>query len=508
MTSTAAAIGAFDTVAVPTIDPYTRTRIERKRLWRKLNAVSQPATPTQMTKYGKMQKTVFNGVLPPSNNLHFSMNPVTLTRENQHLLDPQGFFTAKADGLGGLVVWTTTANTTSDDAPCDTILFITRNNEVRAIHNVPMLADKPAIMDGEMCLCRTRPSNDELERVKSGFNIFNADYMDYFTYLDAQAIQQHGVEYDLACDEHQQQYDHHYELVCAVFDLIFYGGKCTSFMYRDRITMLHELLETIFVRSSVPSRKRLAAIQHSLERIGGFDQIPIHLFLKPVVPMNCVASGLHAVPPSLIGARIDGVVFMSAEQPYECSTFSPAVLKWKPPHMQTVDFTAVRRVIDSTGETVYSLYIMLGNGDLVKATEHVLDDTNVAQRLLAQYSNTQRVLVPSWKTTEEPEKILVLECQPVIAGGQNLSGASARAALQRKLWWRPIEWREEKTRPNSRANYEGVCNALLNPITESDIIAIIQNKQVAGTGAQPQPLQQSETVPIDAPQIEQAALMD
>lgn len=494
---------SLDAVHVPKISSYTRTRIERKRLFRKLLQVSETPTPTQLAKYGKMKHNVLGSADQPS-QLYFSMNAVTLTKENQHLLDPRGYFTAKADGLGGLAVWTATSATESDDNKRSTMLFITRNGEARAIPCVPLFVDKVAIIDAEMCLCRRKLSNDEFHRVTNGFNVHNDDYLDYYTYRDEAAIREHGAQYDIASDEHQAQYDEQYELCCAAFDIMFYTSKCLGLKYADRIGVLHEILETDFVKPTVARRKRMVAIEQVVSAIGGPEKIPLRLFLKPVLPIHCINSAFHALPQSMYGVRVDGVVFMRADQPYSVE-FSPHVLKWKPPHAQTVDFTVVRVDAPEGGDDDddnrhYALCIMQGGGELQIVSTHVLDDTPVAALLLRVYANTKQALLPAWRLTGPREPINVLECQPVIAGGANLPGASDRAALQRKLWWRPIEWRQEKSRPNSRANYEGVCKALLNPLTEDDLVALIKASSTNATTGDVVPANADDLVPIDLPQ--------
>jgi hypothetical protein len=507
---------AFDTIRVAPIDPYTRTRIERRRLWRKLDAVSAPASEEQLLRYAKLKRTII-GLGDDASQIYFGMNPITLTCENRDLLDPQGFFTPKADGLGGLAVWCSTLGSEKPDAPSDTMLFITRNNQVRSIKNVPLFVDTMVVLDTEMVLCRKKLSSNEHHRLTSGFNVYEEDYLDYYSFLDAEALAAYGAAYDISSDEHQARYDNLYELCCAAYDCIFYKSKCIKLHYRDRITAVNEILETNFVRPTVAGRRRMMAIQKSIDRIGGPENIPLRLFLKPVVPMHCISSGFHALPDSMFGVRVDGVIFMRPNQTYDFA-FTPGVLKWKPPHSQTVDFTAVRirrhhqrsnENMDDDGdgddERKYVLCIMNAKKELVKVTEHVLDDTHVADDLLRRYANTEKALLPAWKINEEREQLHVLECQPVIAGGRDLHNLSARQALHRKLWWRPIEWRQEKTRPNSRANYEGVCNALLNPLTEADIIALIREKS---SGAPIEPIAREQLVPIDLPVAEVADLMD
>ncbi len=514
---------AFDLIQVPKINSYKRTRVERARLWRKLERVSKSATDAQTARFGKMRQNV----LGPGNHSqlgnYFSMNAVTLTRENQHHIDPRGFFTMKADGVGGLAAWTANSTTETADNPRTTMLFVTRDGAVRAIPFVPLFVDKLVVMDAEMCLCRKKLSNDEFWRVTNGFNVHNKDYLDYYTFRDAEALKTHGMDYDIACDAHQMQYDDLYELCCAVFDIMFYGTKCLSLKYPDRIALINETLETDFVKPTVARRKRMVEIERVVATIGGHEMTPLRLFLKPVVPIHCINSAFHALQPSMYGVRVDGVIFMRSDQPYTVG-FAPHVLKWKPLHSQTVDFTIIREAsIDGAGGAVddddnatYTLCIALSNGGLVKVSQHVLDDTSVAMTLLRDCTNTSQALLPEWRLVGGTrEKFKVVECQPIVAGGADLPGANDRSSLQRKLWWRPIEWRVEKEQPNSRANYEGVCRALLNPLTEDDLIALIKNSNLpppAPAGATPVPASVSvnveELAPIDLPLDEAPEILD
>ena len=484
------ATAAFDSVHVPTIDSFKRTRIERRRLWRKLGAVSVAPTPIEVQRFGKLKKAILGAQDDARGSNYFSMNAVTLTSENLHLLQPNGFFTPKADGLGGLAAWVTTSKTETASERRHTMLFVTRDGTLRALQNVPLHDDKAAVIDAEMCLCRKKLNADEFWRVTNGFNVHTQDYLDYYTFLDAQAIALHGAHYDITGDEHQAQYDDLYEMCCAAFDCLLYGTKCAALTYRERIAVLNDALDTVFVQLTVPRKKRLEAIQRSLEQIGGADKIPVRLFLKPVVPMHCIHSGFHALPPVLYGVRVDGVVLMRSDQMYTVG-FAPEVLKWKPSHAQTVDFTIVACETDD-GEVEYRGCITGSGASLLVVTTHILEDTDVAQSLLSSYSCSQRVL--NLRQTEE--RVYVLECQPVIAGGggADAPGTSAKAALQRRLWWRPIEWREEKTFPNARANYEGVCKALLNAISENEIIAAVRAAGTTSTVVAPA----STNTPMDA----------
>lgn len=504
---------AFDSIEVPTLSSYKRTRVERARLWRKLEQVSREPSEAQLARFGKMRANVLGGTGgATSSSTYFSMNAVTLTRENQHHIDPRGYFTMKADGVGGLAVWTANTQTESEENPRTSMLFVTRDSRVRCIANVPLVADKLVIMDAEMCLCRKKLNTDEFWRVTNGFNVHERDYLDYYTFLDAEALKAHGLAYDIACDEHQARYDSLYELCCAVFDIAYFSSKVVGFKYADRVLLINDILETDFVKPTVARRKRMAEIERVVEKIGGHDRIPLRLFLKPVVPLHCINSAFHALQPSMYGVRVDGVVLMRADAPYTPG-FAPHVLKWKPLHALTVDFTVVREsAAHDASECVYTLCITMPGGTLARTSTHVLDDTSVAAQLLEQYSNTTRVLLPTWQQASSArERVHVLECQPVLAGGGNLAGASARQALQRKLWWRPIEWRSEKTSPNSRSNYEGVCRALLNPLSEDELIALVKNSAPVVGAAQPTAavLPNSETlVPIDEPQIEPTDIMN
>lgn len=529
----------------PPLDRHQRANAERKRLWRILRGVSHEPTEKQTAKFKHLMKNIRKTGEPSDEStatstssvavsrLHHTMNPITMTCDNIHRIDAtDGVFTVKIDGINALVAWTSTVTNETDVDRRDTMVYVSRENILYAVDHMPLFFDtKQAVFEAEWVLCKKRMSMDEIERNRTGFDIHSEDYLDYPTYLDADALAKFGSEFDLACDAHQAQYDHEFELCCVAFDCLWLGLPCASLSFMERIKFVKEVTETPFVQLTVACKKRLVQVSEGVKHTGGADKITARFFLKPMVQMNCIGSAFHALPPCLFGMRTDGLVFYRGDVTYEFG-FSEGVMKWKPLHCQSVDGTLIQ-YLDEDGNTIMSMHVINRNGAFKSISTHILDDTETARSLISKYTNTQAVLrlsapnqnaqkraqansgikrqqkTPHQReiqrqneqaivtTNSGVEKVYVLEFEPVIidtslaapmtednfrnrdGGITNAAGmriSQAVAQLDRSLWWRPVMFREEKSWPNAVMNFESVYKALLYPVTKEMIVAQVKAK--------------------------------
>lgn len=454
-----------------TIDKYTRQQIERRRLLRIYQVLSREATELELERLQALVRTV----QPKSDagKYFLGMHAVTLMHENKHQLDLSGYASLKADGvhchlarvnlktppqqptgaviMGGkgeileFVDFEPIEPPPPEIERTDSVLFITRDNKVRAIDRVLLHNENKRVMlDGELCLRKIHMSEEERLRINSAHNVHYKDYLDYYADADEQAAAD-GV--DICSDEHQQRYDEHYELVYAAFDCIVVHTRQVSRSYLQRATLVHNMTESSITQDTTAAfRRRMDAVRRAVEYAGGDDQFQLTVFLKPMWSVKDIRAAMHAVPACMQGIATDGVIFNPNDSAYEPGKSNARLLKFKVHH--TADFH-----VQHTGSNSYDLYVQDADSELSVVSHNLLTDTPAARALV-------RAHVP---TGELARRRCILECE----GVHDEHGA---------LWWRPVQHRSEKKKPNSRQNYEGVLTALANVLDEDALIDYVVRK--------------------------------
>lgn len=458
---------------VDSIDSSMRPYIERARLLRMLAAMSREPSENEMERLRALVKAICPKARP--GQLFVGMHAVTLTQENKNELDVHGFASLKADGvhchLARVNLRTDMVDAAGEQREqtaaelierYDAVLLVGRDNSVRAIDRVLLLNENKRLMlDGELCLRKIKLSDEERLRVNSSFNVHQRSYLDYYGYAD-EAAARAGV--DITSDQHQSQYDKYYELVYAAFDCLFVHARSTGNKYLERITLVHNVTETLLTQTATPAyRKRRLLIDKMVEYAGSRFQLTV--FLKPTWPVKDCAAAMHAVPAAMQGIATDGVIFNPNDSAYTSSA-NPRLLKFKPHH--TADF---RFMIDSVGQIV----VQVTNTEDAGANESATL-SKVLSQVRADTPNARRLIeaTPTWKMACRP---YILECEAII------ESVPGQPTTIRDVWWRPVHHRSDKRKPNTYANYKGIVEALLHPMPEQAVIEHVLAKLAAESTA-------------------------
>lgn len=454
------------------IDRYARQQIERRRLLRIFESISREPTELELERLQSLVKTLQPRAEP--GKYFVGMHAVTLMHENKHMLDLTGYASLKADGVHchlarvNLKTFTpadpNTGEVVEEAAPpierTDAVLFITRDNRVRAVDRVLLHNENKRVMlDGELCLRKIHLSEEERLRINSAHNVHYKDYLEYFADADEQAA---AAGIDVQSDEHQRRYDEHYELVYAAFDCMVVHTRQVSRSYLQRTTLLHNMTESSITQDTTAAfRRRMDAVRRAVAYAGGDDQFQLTVFLKPMWSVKDIRAAMHAVPACMQGIATDGVVFNPNDSAYEPGASNARLLKFKVHH--TADFA-----VQHTGSNCFELYVQESDGQLAVVSHNLLTDTPAARALVRRH-------VPTG--TGVPRMRCILECEGVRhTGGDDDDGA---------LWWRPVQHRSEKKKPNSRQNYDGVLMALSNVLDEEALIDYVVRKLRGGDAPLP-----------------------
>lgn len=431
-----------------------RPLIERRRLMRIFERMAREPTSGEHERLRALIKVCNPGVR--AGDLFIGMHAVTLTHDNKEQLDVEGFASLKADGLHCHLARVNLSTpqqsqpngTESTEAPpagperLDTALFITRDHRVLAVDRVLIHNDnKRLLLDGELCLRKIHLSEDERLRINSAHNVHVSNYLDYYANAD-EAAALAGI--DIASDEHQAQYDDYYELVYAAFDCLLITTRQMNRDYLQRITLVHEMTETMMTQTATAAlRRRMAQIKRAVDYAGGPDQTQLTVFLKPTWSVKDIRAAMHAVPSCMQGIATDGVIFNPNRCAYVVGT-NARLLKFKPHH--TADLAFVR----DSKDNALSICVTAEGGALTKVLTQILTDTPSARRL-----------------SEMRGSPLIFECEAV------MRDAGSTVA---DIWWRPLQHRSEKKAPNSYETYQSVVRAVLRPLDEEAVVDYVRQR--------------------------------
>ena len=446
--------------AVALIDSDTRKRIEKSRLARLIGQQARRPTEGEMERLGRMVRAVE----PSTSGPFVGMHAVTLVRANLGALDRQGIASLKADGLHAHAAFVNCELALEQLRPAerrDTVLFVMRGAvgalpQVFAVDRVFHRSQRPVLLDGELCLRKTRLSPDECRAIKSGQNVHTRPYLQYPSATDAQA---HADGTDITSDAYQSVYDAHFELVYAAFDCLYLNRMAqTNKPFADRIALVRTLTETSpIVDQTKRFREGVDQIRAAVEYAGGTDQFSLRVFMKPTFPIEHARAAMHAVPACMHGIGTDGVVFNNATDTYVVGT-NERLLKWKPEH--TADLVVLR--VPATSDLLPCRFVLCAQnqGVLIPVSDRLLLDTPEARHLVEQYSIENKSLAGA----------TVLECVGVYVStgwaGVNPGGVA----------WRPTHVRHEKQAPNSVQTYENVQAAVADQLDEQAIVAYLTTK--------------------------------
>ncbi|KAF2875305.1 mRNA-capping enzyme subunit alpha [Massariosphaeria phaeospora] len=151
----------------------------------------------------------------------------------------------------------------------------------------------------------------------------------------------------------------------------------------------------------------------------------------------------------------DGLIFTCKSTPYEFGT-DPHILKWKPPHENTIDFK-----------------LRLGDFPLVRDAEGVCPDYNAKptpfQLLVLHSQNNYRPFAHDLHVTDEEWEILK-------SLNQRLDGRIIECYRDTSGRWRykreddgSPRWRDDKKDANHISTVNSVLDSIENPVTEQDL---------------------------------------
>lgn len=442
------------------IDADGRLLVERRRLLRMFDAISREPSAGEQQRLRALVKTINPKAAP--DELFVGMRCTALTHENKDRIDVKGFASLSVIGIHCQMARVSPSNVlfgTRRGAPgplpeqlirhetndqCDTMLFVTRDQRVRAVERVLVQTENKRLMlDGQLCLRKIELSEEERLRVNTAHNVHARDYLDYFTYAD-EAAARGGA--DIMSDEHQRQYDKYYELVYAAFDCLLVHTRRINDSYLQRITLVHNLTETPVAENSSTAFKRRAAVAAAVDYAGGAHRLQLTVFLKPLWSVKHIRAAMHAVPACLQGIAIDGVVFNPNE-----SSYAPGV-----------------------------------NGSLLKYSPHPMIDLLVAKLFngvpaLWTREGGKHVLIPAplIMHTESARRLLRnLPPPPVIVRCRGVH------IEDDEYGWCPVLVCTDKKVPDSLAQHGCAMAALKNVLEEEELIDYVVRRQTNAVSAQ------------------------
>lgn len=349
------------------IDAVERAKIEESRLVRMIDAISCEPSQGERARLRFLMKSI--NAKSRVDQAYIGTVASPLDASNLNLIDPSSFASLLPAGIDALLARVTTqtpahlramkraehpeeavdeddiAEETTQDASddrYDTMLLITQDNRVRAVKHVLVQNEaKKMMFGGRLILRMIQLSEDVRLRINTAHNVHQREYLDYYTNLDEAAARE-GV--DVRDDEHQVQYDQHYEVTFAVSDCLHVHSRMVNKSYLERVTLVHNLTETNVAQDTTQAvKRRLEMIRYAVKYAGGEDKFQMTVFLLPIWRIRDIRAAMHAVPACLQGCAIDGVMFHPNEAAFVCGR-NARLLHYSPRYNTVTEDAVVKYV--------------------------------------------------------------------------------------------------------------------------------------------------------------------